>query len=201
MKTNLPLSLSNESIQPAAATFFLDGIASGNSFVINRIFKDYLPSIRRFVLLQNGTAEDAEDIFMDAIEAICKRVNKGGFQLTCSFYTYLFEVCKRLWWKQLRRRKFQAGLPLESPKVLAICTDEPALSFREEEALLREKMRLLAPESRQVLQLVMEEKDMKAIVVEMGFNNEGHARKRKFDAKRQLAVLIQKDVRYKELVA
>ena len=62
------------------------------------------PSVKEYILANNGTKEDAEDIFQDAFVVLYKNINTPAFALTSSLKTYLQSVSKNLWYNVLRQK-------------------------------------------------------------------------------------------------
>jgi len=69
------------------------------------LYRNYFPEINKLITDDSGNTEDAKDIFQEALLIIYEKMKKDKLHLTCSFGTYLFAVCKNLWFKELRRRK------------------------------------------------------------------------------------------------
>lgn len=181
---------------------YIEGIKDNDPILIKKIYTSFFPSITNYIQKNDGTLEDSEDIFADALEMIFRKVNKNELHLHCSFFTYLFEICKRQWSKKRRRKKFKSCLVIEDIKLYAHVENDP-LSYerRERYNLYQEKFRLLSPNSQQVLFLsIVEKKSMAEIAEEMGYKSTGYARKRKHQCLQQLRNLMQKDSRFKELV-
>lgn len=78
---------------------------SNNSF--QTIYKLYFPSIAFYIKQNNGTNEDAEDIFQEAIIVLLQKNRTNDFELSSSLKTYLFAISKNLWLKKLRDNKYQ----------------------------------------------------------------------------------------------
>lgn len=180
--------------------WYLEGLKSGRGEVIETIFSNYLPVITGFITRNSGTGEDARDIFMDAMESLFKRLRKGELILTCSFSTYLFEICKRLWWKRLRRKKYHSKVTAEDLNVSNVAVEmEPWLEQTEQHQLMREKFGLLGEVCRQLLALSWRtDKSMQEIAEDLDLSY-AYARKRKYKCKEHLIRLIRNDVRYLEL--
>ena len=184
------------------ASDYLTGIRRHESKVLKEIFREYLPGIRLYVGANHGTDEDAEDLFMDALEAIYRQVTKKGLtDLSCSFYTYLYEICKRLWLKKLRRGKYQSGV---TPGDLMVLTDDEdpqhALEETERHGLFWEKFNLLGRDCQEVLRLSLLDKlSAEEIARHMDYASAGYARKKKHECKEQLVHHIEQDDRYEEV--
>ena len=85
----------------------LEGLKNHDNEVLNFIYRKYFPEIRFFVIKNSGTDEDAQDVFQEAIIIIYKKLRDGVLDLTCSFKTYLYSVCRIVWLKQLEKRKLK----------------------------------------------------------------------------------------------
>lgn len=182
-------------------TFFLRGIRQNDSAVIEQIFERFRPGIRRHIRRNGGTTEDADDIFMDALEVIYRKVKTDALELTCAFYTYLFEICKRLWLKKLRRKKFQSGVTIDEWPVSTM-SEEPKIEMGKTERyqLYQEKFKQLQEDCQRILDLhLIQKKPMNEIARIMGHASAGYTRKRKHVCKERLKEMIRADRRFEEL--
>ena len=59
--------------------------------------------IQHFVTNNNGSFDDARDIFQEAMIALYEKVQLEHFTLSCQIKTYLFSICKNLWLKRLQQ--------------------------------------------------------------------------------------------------
>lgn len=74
---------------------------------INRAVKGlyvYMPDIRRHVMSNNGSREDAEDIYQESLIVLYKKCREPEFVLSSSLKTYLFAVARNLWLQELKKR-------------------------------------------------------------------------------------------------
>ncbi len=179
---------------------YLKGIKQNNPTLIRHIYDTFFPRILNYIQKNDGNTEDAEDIFADTMEIIFRKVSKDELILHCAFYTYFFEVCKRLWSKVNRRRKNYNAL-INRTGLSDIC-ESISHTFEERERynLYKEKFKELSANSQKVLLLaIIEKKSMAEIASVMGYKSTGYARKRKHQCLQKLLTLIRKDRRYMEL--
>lgn len=80
-------------------------LRSGNERVLFDVYKSNFAMVQRLVLANNGTEQEAKDIFQDAMIAFYERVRQADFVLTCRISTYLYAVSRRLWLKRLAEKK------------------------------------------------------------------------------------------------
>lgn len=180
--------------------WYLDGIKNRSDEVIQTIFDNYLPVITGFICKNSGNREDAQDIFMDAMEAIYRKLQDGNLILTSKFSTYLYEICKRLWYKRLRRKKWDSGVTPDDPVVSNLVKEmDKPIEETERLKLLRDKFALLPEDCQKVLKLSWHtDMNLKEIAELMGWTY-GYARKRKHLCLEKLIDLIKGDDRFGEL--
>jgi DNA-directed RNA polymerase specialized sigma24 family protein len=71
---------------------------------IRYVYWDYFASVRRYVVLNNGSDQDAEDLFQEAVLILLSKISEKDFTLSSSVKTFLFAISKRLWWNQLKKK-------------------------------------------------------------------------------------------------
>lgn len=184
-----------------ANEWYLEGIKQRSSKVIEAIFHDFFPMIKNHVIKNSGSAEAAQDVFMDAIEAIYRKVREDKLQLTSKFSTYLFEVCRRLWLNELRKQKrIDKQATIDDPKLYKIVEElnEP-LEKTERYRLMREKFQLLKADCQRILSLSWHSQHSLQEIATMMDLTYGYARKRKHLCKTKLIELVRQDRRFQEL--
>ena len=81
----------------------LKGLANNDSKAIETIYKDNFNTIQAFILNNNGSYDDARDIFQEAMIALYEKAQSESFVLTCQIKTYVYSICRRLWLKRLQQ--------------------------------------------------------------------------------------------------
>lgn len=61
-----------------------------------RLYKLY-PKIEILIVSKGGQKQDASDVFQEALIILNRNLEKTDFQLTSSFYTYLYSVSRFIW--------------------------------------------------------------------------------------------------------
>ncbi len=179
----------------------IEGLRNHDKTTIKYIFDKFFPMIEHLVKKNGkGTRQDAEDLFMNALEVIYLKTKKESFKLSCAFSTLLFEICKRQWLKILKRKNRLSRVTFYDQKELIEQDFISALEQAERYQLYREKFEKLSEGCRKVLNMALEGTSMKEIAERMGFASKEYARKRKFKCKEKLLSLVRKDPRYPELI-
>lgn len=81
----------------------IQGILYSDDKALTFLYKEYSGMIENMVITNNGTKEDARDIFQDTIIIFYEKIKSGTLSLTCSIKTYLFSISRNLWLYRLRK--------------------------------------------------------------------------------------------------
>jgi len=65
-------------------------------------FKNYI-RIKKFVRKYRGSEENAVDVFHDGLLILSKNIREGIFKGESSISTYLFSICKNIWFRQIKK--------------------------------------------------------------------------------------------------
>lgn len=70
---------------------------------------EYFPTIEKYVVQNNGNASDAQDVFQEALLILYKKLFNPDFEFTAKPESFLFGICKNLWFGELKKRKLNIG--------------------------------------------------------------------------------------------
>ena len=79
---------------------YLQGLINGDSFAISAIYKDIKPIVKNWILQNNGSINDADDIFHNALEALL--INYS--EIKVDFKALLIRISKNKWIDELRKK-------------------------------------------------------------------------------------------------
>ncbi len=174
----------------------IEGLRLRSDYIIKYIYQELFPMILFLVTKNNGSEEDAEDVFQDSLIIVFKKIKANEFDLSCSFRTYLYSVSRNLWLQKLSKRK-QFSREFSDVETYITMTDY-ALSEKNQDEL--EKFRLyqqhfltLNDDCQKVLLLFLKKVSLKDIAVEMGYKTEKYAKTRKYLCKEELKKRIIND--------
>lgn len=179
---------------------FLGAIHKRDNKTIQIIYNQFLGKVIAFVIKNNGTKEDAKDIFDQAIFQISARLERDQFQIKSSFEAFLFTACKNLWRRELNKRAHRQ-VTNSNVKELYYKEKQMTQATLEQERweLFQEKVTELSENCSQVLQLFFKRFSSKDIMKNLGYQSENTVRQRIFKCKKQLMKLVQNDARFVEL--
>lgn len=95
---------------------FLKQLREGKSDAIKKLYTIAYASCANMIISNNGSQEDARDMFQEALLIFIKKLQTHDFKLTAQPKTYLYAVCRNLWLKQLQKRKKTRGtIQIDAP--------------------------------------------------------------------------------------
>jgi RNA polymerase sigma factor (sigma-70 family) len=181
----------------------LEGIRLKSQFVVEVVYDHHFSKIRRYVLLNSGNDEDAEDIFQEGLMVIYQKIKNNNLVLTSSFGTFFISICKRLWLKKATRQASSQRLKHAASTGnflhMEAWLDELQLNDEVLKLGLYQKHYLELPQDcKQVLSLFMEGFSIKEIADIVGYENEDYVKTRRFKCKELLKKNIKKDPQYRK---
>lgn len=142
----------------------------------------YFPVVKKFILKNSGTRQEAEDIFQEGLVIFCRKLESTGFVLSSSINTYVYGICRLLWMDELKKKKRQ--LNTDMPGLAAESTNERIDEDIEDDRPVRqaqEAILKLGQKCRELLELFYFKKSsMKDIAGLLGFSSEKVAKNQKY---------------------
>jgi RNA polymerase sigma factor (sigma-70 family) len=81
----------------------LEGLAKNDRKAVETIYSRHFGMIQSLIINNNGSSDDARDIFQEGMIVLYEKSKTGDFELNCQIKTYLYSVCRRLWLKRLNQ--------------------------------------------------------------------------------------------------
>lgn len=179
----------------------IEGIRQNDVVRLQYVYKTFYPQIKFFITSNSGSEDDAQDIFQEGIVVIYKKLTQGQLQISCTFKTYLYSVCRLLWLKQLEKRKNMNEISIERNDYIELSDNTEDVGDKAERfQLYQEYLNKLGEDCRKVLEMSLEKIPYKKIAVIMGYKSDKYAKKRKYQCKEKLIKSIKSDPKYKELL-
>jgi len=182
---------------------YIEGLIKNDSTVIHEIYKNYSGKIIAFIKNNKGTADDARDVFQDALMAIYNAAVSRNFQLTCPFEAYLFMLCKSNWINRLKKNS-RTSVTIDGDDGYKYEMDEhqknidEILHEREKMKLYESKFAELGEVCRNLITLSWGDLSMEQVAEKLGLTY-AFARKKKSECIAKLTQLIQSDILFQQI--
>ena len=163
------------------------GLIAQDERVLKEYYVLYFQIVRRYVLSNSGSEEDARDLFQDALMVLFQKSRSKGFVLTCSLGTFVYSISRRLWLKELTRRRKVSHESLDHEDFVDLDSDIEVISDRNERMVFYKIcFGQLSEACRKVLALFAEGCSIAEITVLMGYTSEQYTRNRRYRCKQYL---------------
>lgn len=137
------------------------------------VYPAYAP-IRRMVLINSGSKEDAEDLFQEVLLVWLEKTKDEAFELKAGLKTYLYAVARNLWLKTLREKGKES-------KALAAETDAQQEHEESRFSLAEEALKQLGEKCRELLVLFYYRRlSFETIAGQLGFSSDKVAKNQKY---------------------
>ncbi|MFN0035694.1 MAG: RNA polymerase sigma factor [Saprospiraceae bacterium] len=92
---------------------YIEALRRNDERVIREIYKQHSAQTMRWVAARGGSADDAQDIFQEALIALFEKAQNADFVLTCPLGAMLHVICSRKWIDRIRQKGRDAGVRKE----------------------------------------------------------------------------------------
>ncbi len=168
-------------LQPDAQ--LLQGLAAGARLATAQVYKQHYPTVMHWLRGAGGDEADAADVFQEAMVVLFEKAKTEDFRLTCRIGTYLFAICKHLWYKRLEQRKRAPAPFSDDVEHDAAYEDDIAAHEEREEhyAQLDVALEGLGEPCRSLLRAFYhQDKSMQQIAADFGYTNPDNAKTQKY---------------------
>lgn len=160
----------------------LQGLAKNDKKAVETIYKDNYNMVQSLIINNNGSPEDAKDIFQEAMIVLYEKARSGNFELNCQIKTYVYSVSRRLWLKKLQQmNKFISG-PENLEETVAVEEDMEQHEKADQEFIAMDKaIGSLGEPCKSLLEAYyLQKRNMQEIAVSFGYTNADNAKNQKY---------------------
>ena len=159
-------------------------ICKGDEQALDIVYQKNYRMMVRLVTSNNGTEDEARDVYQEAVVVFWQKATSGNLVLTSKMSTYIYSICLNLWRKELDRKK-----RFSSEEKDSIETQDQ--DKKERERIIRESIDKLDDTCKRVLSYYyFDGMSMKDIAEKVGFANTDTAKTKKYKCKKKLDELI-----------
>ena len=161
----------------------LKGLAKNDKRSVEILYKEHYNMVQSLVINNNGTADDARDIFQEAMIVLYENAKSDHFELNCLIKTYLYSVARRLWLKRLSYAKKWAGELKDDQEVTVPVEEEIEAQEQHDNhfTLMEKALSGLGEPCKSLLEAYyMRKKSMTVIADKFGYTNADNAKNQKY---------------------
>jgi RNA polymerase sigma factor (sigma-70 family) len=155
-----------------AADDRLSGLLRNDPASIRALYSAHFGTVRRFVLANSGTVDDARDVFQEAVTVLWLRAREGTLAAGTDPGAYVFSIARNKWLDTVRSAAHRRMNIVHDQRMHPAAV-EPDDGVEERLARLRAIYERLDEKCRTVLdRFYFERKDLVAIAHELGVEEE-----------------------------
>ena len=160
----------------------LKGLAQNDKGSIETIYRSNYNMIQSFVLNNNGSSDDARDIFQEAMVVLYEKSRLSTFSLHCQIKTYVYSICRRLWLRRLQQlSKFSTQVESIEEIVPVEEEVEEHEKINNNFILMEQSMNKIGEPCKSLLDAYyLQKRKMQEIASEFGYTNADNAKTQKY---------------------
>ncbi len=160
----------------------LQGLARNDKKAVETIYRDNYGMVQALIINNNGSIDDARDVFQEAMIVLYEKARSGTFELHCQIRTYMYSVSRRLWLKKLQQTKRFTSDFGDPDSVVPVEDDlEDHLKRDLEFGMMERAILGLGEPCKSLLEaFYIEKKNMQEIALDFGYTNAENAKTQKY---------------------
>ncbi|MBC8343700.1 MAG: sigma-70 family RNA polymerase sigma factor [Bacteroidetes bacterium] len=171
----------------------IKGILNNENWSLNVLYKVHYAMIFNLIVNNNGSSQEAKDIYQESIIIFYNNIRSSDFKLDCKIKTYLYSVARRLWLNELKYKYKIVGNLNDFEEVIEF--DKSDLdNLVENERKLKLMNTCLAelgePCNTILREFYMNKVSMSEIAKLMGYTNSDNAKNQKYKCLQRLKKLF-----------
>jgi len=168
------------------------GILNNSESVLKRLYVAYFPMVLQLIINNNGNADDAKDVYQEAIIVLYNKIKAGNFELSSKLKTYIYSVCRRLWLKRLTQMNRYGGDIKDFEEYLSVddeteMNNERDIQFNK----MGNALKLLGEPCKAIIEdFYINNRSMQDICEDFGYTNADNAKTQKYKCLQRLKKLF-----------
>jgi RNA polymerase sigma factor (sigma-70 family) len=167
---------------PTDEKALLLGLATNDKKAVETIYQENFNTIQALIINNNGSSDDAKDIFQEAMIVLYEKVRTEGFELHCQIKTFMYSVARRLWLKRLQQQNRYSSPGDSMESVVDVDEDLEVHEKKDLELDMMEKAigNLGEPCKSLIEAYYLQKKSMQEIAASFGYTNSDNAKTQKY---------------------
>ena len=160
----------------------LQGLADEDKTSIEKIYREHYSMVLSLVMNNNGSPDDAADIFQESMIVLFEKAKTERFELHCQLKTFIYAVARRLWLKKLTQLQRYNGSNEKIDEVVSVEEDMEVHEKRQNDFTIMEAaLGKVGEPCKSLLEAYyIQKKQMQAIAADFGYTNADYAKTQKY---------------------
>ena len=170
----------------------LKGLATSDKKAAETIYKDNYNMVQALIINNNGSTDDARDIFQETMIVLYEKAKSGTFELNCQLKTFIYSISRRLWLKRLQQMQKYGGQVENMEETIPVEEDIESHQQRNDQfqAMEHSMMNLGEPCKSLLEAYYLQKRNMTEIAGSFGYTNADNAKNQKYKCLNRLKKLF-----------
>lgn len=166
----------NKSVNSNEELSMLEALKAGKRQAFEDLYREYYKMIFKLITTNNGSSDDAQDIFQESLIVLVKNLRKEDFELKAKLGTYLYSIARNLWLYRLRGTKNIHNIALEDAGAQHLALDEEEIVRKrvneKRYEVMADKLAELKADCRKIIvESFKKGRALKELAAEMGYTD------------------------------
>ena len=172
---------------------FINGLLQNDTIAVKEIYDRFAGKVKSYIIRNNGSEDDAADIFQESLIDLYQQAKNRSLKLTCPFEPFLLLICKRKWLNELKKRGRQ-GVTKGTDELSEMGEDvfamaEMVQTQNEKTRLFMAMFEKLGERCREIIRKCLGSKSQEEVAAELGVSY-AYLRKKKSECTADLVKMI-----------
>ena len=160
----------------------LEGLAINDKRSVETIYRENYNMVQSLIINNNGSADDAKDVFQETMIVLYEKVRSGSFELNCQIKTYVYSVSRRLWLKRLQQNhRYTAPIGSLDDEISVDEDVEEHERINAEFDMMEKAITSLGEPCKSLLEAYyLQKQNMQEIAANFGYTNADNAKNQKY---------------------
>ncbi|MEQ1678084.1 MAG: sigma-70 family RNA polymerase sigma factor [Chitinophagaceae bacterium] len=160
----------------------LEGLAANDKKAVETIYRENYNTIQALIINNNGSSDDAKDIFQEAMIVLYEKARSESFELSCQIKTFIYSVSRRLWLKRLQQQNRFSSPGDSMEEVIPVEEEMEDHEKRNDEFEMMDKAisHLGEPCKSLIEAYYLQKQTMQEIAANFGYTNADNAKNQKY---------------------
>ncbi|MEO5947940.1 MAG: sigma-70 family RNA polymerase sigma factor [Chitinophagaceae bacterium] len=160
----------------------LKGLAISDKKAVETIYQENFNMVQSLIINNNGSSDDAKDIFQETMIVLYEKVRSGNFELHCQIKTFVYSVARRLWLKRLQQQNRFSSTSDNLEELVPVENEiEQHERINVEFEIMEKALINLGEPCKSLLEAYyLQKQNMQAIAANFGYTNADNAKNQKY---------------------
>ncbi len=160
----------------------LKGLAISDKKAVETIYQENFNMVQSLIINNNGSSDDAKDVFQEAMIVLYEKARSGTFELNCQIKTFVYSVARRLWLKRLQQQNRFSATSDNLENLIPVENElEEHEKVNVEFELMEKALNNLGEPCKSLLEAYyLQKQNMHVIAANFGYTNADNAKNQKY---------------------